>query len=103
MRYRASLRTERRKYLMMSQENPQASQQETVSHNRSGILENRKAIIVMLFGITGVLGLPLLWISPKFSANEKLIYSVAVTFYTAVLIGIAVAAVWWAYSRIMGA
>lgn len=88
---------------MMSKENLQPTQQDSTGNSRSGILENRKAIIVMLFGITGVLGLPLLWLSPKFSVNEKLIYSVAVTFYTAVLIGIAVAAVWWAYSRIMGA
>ena len=88
---------------MMSQENSPTSQPESVGHKSSGILDNRKAIIAMLFGITGVLGLPLLWISPKFSANEKWIYSVAVTLYTTVLIGIAAAAVWWAYSRIMGA
>ncbi|MEY4565134.1 MAG: hypothetical protein RLY14_104 [Planctomycetota bacterium] len=88
---------------MMSKENPQPPQQESIGNSRLGILENRKAIIVMLFGITGVLGLPLLWLSPRFSGSEKLVYSVAVTFYTAVLIGIAVAAVWWAYLRIMGA
>lgn len=67
-----------------------------------GLLENRRAILVLLWAVTGCLGLPLLWISPKFTATEKFIYSVLVTIYTLILIAIAAGTVWWAYARIMG-
>ena len=67
-----------------------------------GLLENRRAILVLLWAVTGCLGLPLLWISPKFTATEKFVYSVLVTIYTLILIAIAAGTVWWAYARIMG-
>lgn len=67
-----------------------------------GLLGNRRALLVLLWGVTGFLGLPLLWISPKFSALEKLIYSVLLTIYSLFLIGMATGIVWWAYLRIMG-
>jgi hypothetical protein len=66
------------------------------------LLGNRKALLVLLWGVTGFLGLPLLWISPKFSVTEKLLYSVLITFYSLFLIGMATGIVWWAYLRIVG-
>ena len=69
---------------------------------QSSLLSNRRAILVLLWGVTGFLGLPLLWLSPKFTPVEKLLYSVLVTLYSLLLIGIAVGIVWWAYLRIMG-
>jgi hypothetical protein len=68
----------------------------------SSLLGNRRALLVLLWGVTGFLGLPLLWVSPKFSATEKLVYSVLITFYSLFLIGMATGIVWWAYLRIMG-
>ena len=69
---------------------------------QSSLLSNRRAILVLLWGVTGFLGLPLLWLSSKFTPAEKLLYSVLVTIYSLFLIGIAVGIVWWAYLRIMG-
>ena len=66
------------------------------------LLGNRKALLVLLWGVTGFLGLPLLWISPKFSVTEKLLYSILITFYSLFLIGMATGIVWWAYLRIVG-
>lgn len=68
----------------------------------SSLLGNRRALLVLLWGVTGFLGLPLLWMSPKFSATEKFVYSVLITFYSLFLIGMATGIVWWAYLRIMG-
>ena len=68
----------------------------------SSLLGNRRALLVLLWGVTGFLGLPLLWLSPKFSVAEKLVYSVLITFYSLFLIGMATGIVWWAYLRIMG-
>lgn len=69
---------------------------------QNSLLSNRRAILVLLWGVTGFLGLPLLWLSSKFTPAEKLLYSVLVTIYSLFLIGIAVGIVWWAYLRIMG-
>jgi len=65
-----------------------------------GLLESRLAILGLLFGVTGFLGIPVLWMSPAFSRNEKIAWSVAVTIYTLVLIAIAVAICWWSYNQI---
>ena len=64
------------------------------------VLGNRAAMFGMLFCVTGFLGIPLLWMSRKFSHREKVIWSVVVTIYTLALIGIAVAICWWSYSQI---
>ena len=54
----------------------------------------------MLFCVTGFLGLPFLWMSPKFSDSEKMVWSVVVVIYTLILIGITMAICWWSYSQI---
>ncbi len=55
-----------------------------------GIGSNRPLIFAMLFGVTGALGLPLLWYSPAFSRREKWIWSIINCIYTAALIAIAI-------------
>ncbi len=57
-------------------------------------------VLVILFLVTGALGLPLLWYSPAFSYRAKWILSIVVTIYTAILIAGTAAVVWWAYLRI---
>ncbi|MGN6543608.1 MAG: hypothetical protein ACTHK7_01050 [Aureliella sp.] len=64
------------------------------------MLQSRPLILGLLFGVMAVLGLPLLWYSPVFSRKEKFWWSVAVIFYTLVLVLIAVAAWLVAYNAL---
>jgi uncharacterized membrane protein len=64
------------------------------------LLGSKLLILGMLFGVTGFLGLPVLWMSPVFSQVEKWLWSVANVIYTLALIGICFAVCYWAYSRI---
>lgn len=60
--------------------------------DKNAVLHSRPMILGLLFGVTAILGLPLLWYSPVFSRQEKFWWSVAITFYTLVLLLIAAAA-----------
>lgn len=69
------------------------------------LLESRLAIFVMLFCVTGFLGIPVLWASPSFSKLEKSVWSVVVTIYTCALIygtGWIVMRVYRMYAEILG-
>jgi hypothetical protein len=69
------------------------------------LLDRRTTRIVMfvvLFGVTGFLGLPALWISKSFTPSEKVFWSIINTIYTLVLIGITAAICWWSYTQIFG-
>jgi len=66
------------------------------------ILKSRTLIFVMLFGVTGFLGLPVLWLSPSFSRLEKCFWSVVNILYTLLLIAITIAICWWSWNRIRG-
>ena len=65
------------------------------------LLNSRLLIFVMLFGVTGFLGLPILWMSPSFSRLEKYFWSVMNILYTTFLIIVCVVICWWAYIRIV--
>jgi thiamine biosynthesis lipoprotein len=64
---------------------------------RRDMLDNPWVVLGMLFLATGVLGLPFLWRSRGFSPMAKVVVGVAVTIYTALLVGLAVLAVMWAW------
>jgi heme/copper-type cytochrome/quinol oxidase subunit 2 len=66
------------------------------------LAENRAAVFATLFLVTGCLGVPLLWISSRFSRLERIVWSVVVTLYTAALIALVVAVCIWAYRRALG-
>ncbi len=66
------------------------------------LLQNRGAVLALLFLVTGVLGLPLLWVNRQFSNTERVFWSVVVTIYTVALVAGAAWIVWWAYNRIVG-
>ncbi len=66
------------------------------------ILRSRTLIFVMLFAVTGFLGLPVLWLSPAFSKLEKCVWSVLNTLYTLILIAFTIAICWWSWNRIVG-
>ncbi len=64
------------------------------------LIDSRLAMFGLLFGVTGFLGIPLLWMSDSFSRTEKIVWSIVVTIYTLILIGVAVAICWWSYTQI---
>lgn len=66
------------------------------------LAENRAAVFATLFLVTGCLGIPLLWMSSRFSRPERIVWSVIVTLYTAALIALVVAVFIWAYRRALG-
>ncbi len=49
------------------------------------ILDQRLPILVVLFCVMGVLGLPLLWLSPAFRRRTKVILTIVVVIYTGLL------------------
>lgn len=61
------------------------------------LLHSRGLILGLLFGVVAVLGLPLLWYSPSFSQKEKWFWSIAIVFYTLLLVLITIFAVMMAY------
>ncbi len=62
--------------------------------------QSRFTVLLILFTVTGCLGLPLLWFNPRFSVVERIAWSLIVTFYTALLCWIVVSICVWAYQRI---
>lgn len=61
------------------------------SGSSGGVSSSRPLIFGMLFGVTGALGLPLLWFSPVFTRKEKWLWSIVNGLYTLGLIAIAIA------------
>lgn len=61
------------------------------------LLSNRKTIFILLFGVTGFLGLPVLWMSHAFTTGEKVIWTIVNTIYTLALIGLAAGVCYWCY------
>ncbi len=57
-------------------------------------------MLLMLFGVTAALGLPLLWKSRVFSRTEKIVWSVLVSLYTALIFWIFFKIMSWSYQRI---
>lgn len=67
------------------------------------VLSSRRTILLILFGMTGFLGLPLLWLSQAFTVGEKVLWSALNTIYTLILIGIAIGVCYWCYLRFQDA
>ena len=64
------------------------------------LLQNRLAVLALLFLVTGCLGIPLLWVNKRFTTGQRVLWSIVVTLYTVALVAI-VAAVWvWSYRRL---
>jgi len=55
------------------------------------VVDSRWQLLLLLFGAMGVLGLPLLWSSRAFGLGGKLVLSLLVTLWTALLVGLC----WW--------
>ena len=61
------------------------------------------AVLLLLFLVLGPLGLPLLWRSPSFSRGWKIVLTVVMIVYTALLIDSMVAAVRMAMEQVKAA
>ena len=66
------------------------------------LVQNRGAVLAMLFLATGALGIPLLWMNKKFSDRERMFWAVVVTIYTIILIAAVGWVCLWSYRRIVG-
>ena len=71
---------------------PEVAVSEGPGESSEGITHNRPLVFAILFGVTGALGLPLLWFSPAFTTTEKWLWSTINILYTLGLIAIAIAA-----------
>lgn len=67
------------------------------------LLSNRKWILLLLFCVTGCLGLPVLWLSYAFTTTEKIVWSIVSIAYTLMLIGACVGVIYWCYLRFQSA
>jgi len=65
------------------------------------MVDNRWLVLVMLFGVTLFLGLPLLWISRGFSLVGKLVVTLLVLIWTAVVFWVFWLIMAWCIPRIM--
>jgi hypothetical protein len=68
--------------------------------NQSELIQSRGAVLAALFLVTGVFGIPLLWMNRKFSTIERIVWTIIVTIYTIVLVLIVWAIVVWSYRQI---
>lgn len=65
-----------------------------------GYMHKRWAVLLLLFGATAALGLPVLWKSRGFSKPEKIVWSVLVSLYTILVFWIFFKVMWWSYTSI---
>jgi hypothetical protein len=66
------------------------------------MMQNRGAVLAVLFLATGALGLPLLWMNKKFSDRERMFWAIVVTIYTVILIAAVGWVCLWSYRRVVG-
>ena len=64
------------------------------------LLDNRWIVLAGLFLVTGALGIPFLWIGRAFSTRMKILLSIVVTLYTALLLWLFWLVMLWSYHRI---
>jgi len=57
-------------------------------------------VLGLLFFVMAILGLPLLWMSRGFSTRAKIIWSLVVTLYTALLFAVTALILVWCWSQI---
>lgn len=66
----------------------------------SVLVQNKLAVLSVLFFVTGFLGLPLLWLSPRFSNLERWVWAIVNTVYTCALIWIVFKICMWSWAQI---
>ncbi|MEM9644394.1 MAG: hypothetical protein AAF989_05330 [Planctomycetota bacterium] len=66
------------------------------------VTQSKLAVLSILFLVTGIFGLPLLWVNKKFSTAERVLWSLLLLAYTIALIGVTIAIFKWFYSFFFG-
>ena len=77
--------------------------QTAVRPQRVSLLQNKWAVLAILFLATAALGLPLLWRCKTFSPRERVIWSIIVVVYTGLIFWAFSAVMMWSYGRIVEA
>ena len=72
------------------------------SEEHHGLLQSRGAVLSFVFLVAGVVGLPLLWMNPNFSRNERVLWTVLIVMYSITLLILAGGIVFWVYQAIFG-
>lgn len=67
------------------------------------LIDNPWVVLVLLFFVMAILGLPVLWKSRGFSIMSKIGLSIVVTLYTALLFYLVYLLLLWCYAQISGA
>jgi len=62
-------------------------------------LDNPYLILFTMFFVTGATGLPLIWVSRSFSPLMKVVWSIVVTLYTALIIYLTYLVVMWSWAQ----
>lgn len=71
--------------------------------DRERLCYNPLVVLGLLFFVTLFLGLPLLWLSPRFSAFNKIIITLLNLLYSALVLWAFYLLMAWCYGRIAGA
>jgi hypothetical protein len=64
------------------------------------LIQSKLAVLAVLFGVTGFLGLPLLWMNKRFSDFERWLWALLNIVYTSTLIYGAFRICLWSYRQI---
>lgn len=64
------------------------------------VVDNPWLVVGMLFFVTAALGLPLLWISRAFSTTWKIVLTLAVTAWTALVLWVFWLIMVWCYGQV---
>jgi hypothetical protein len=67
------------------------------------VVDNKWAVLGLIFFAMMFLGLPLLWASRAFSRVEKVVYTFVVLLYSVAAFGCFAAIMWWCYERVVSA
>ncbi len=81
---------------------PTTGTQTAGSNTATKLIQNKTAVLLTLFCVTGFLGLPLLWLNKRFSSVERVLWTVLVCLYSLSLIAGTIAICRWAYAQISG-
>lgn len=65
------------------------------------VIDNPWVVLILLFFVMAILGLPVLWKSRGFSTLSKIILSVVVTLYTAFIFWLFWLIMVWCYNRVV--
>jgi len=82
---------------------PSASDAKQKHQSWRELIDNPWLIVAMLFFVTAACGLPFLWMSRGFSVAGKIVLSIAVLLWTALVLWLFWLVMVWSYTRVVNA